>query len=91
MTPLPGDEYDNILAGGDGDDTYSFDTDSALGSDQVSDDSGTDTLDFSLSTTKSITIDLSITDEQTINSNLTLQVAGVEGVVGGTLADSLDR
>jgi Ca2+-binding RTX toxin-like protein len=91
---LTGNSRANVLTGGPGNDTYLFDTDSALGSDTVVEAAGadTDTLDFSGTTTKSVAIDLSSTAAQTVNSNLTLTLSsgtGIENVLGGALADAL--
>ena len=83
------DEADTTFYGGAGDDVYYFATDTDMGSDVVEDEEGTDTLDFSSSTTYSIILDLSDLEAQIVNTNLTLQVSGVEVVIGGDQADTL--
>ncbi|SFJ17171.1 SdrD B-like domain-containing protein [Planctomicrobium piriforme] len=82
----------DALIGGIGDDAYLFDTDSGLGSDTITDVGGVDTLDFSGTTTKSVTVDLAISGSQVINSNLSLTLGAttpVENVIGGALSDML--
>ena len=56
--------------------------------------SGTDTLDFSDTTSKSVTVDLSQGSEQTVNENLKLRLdsdllVSIENVVGGQQGDTL--
>jgi Ca2+-binding RTX toxin-like protein len=90
---LTGNSLDNILTGGAGNDTYIFDTDGALGSDVINETgSGLDTLDFSLTTTRSVAINLSNAAAQVVNAGLTLTLssaATVENIIGGSLADTL--
>src|SRR5205807_1077799 len=90
---LTGNSRANVFTGGAGNDTYVFDTDSALGSDTVNEPGGgINTLDFSATTTQSVAIDLSKTAAQTANSNLTLTLssgASIENVLGGTQADTI--
>jgi Ca2+-binding RTX toxin-like protein len=76
-----------------GNDTFRFDTDNALGSD-IMDESGggVDTLDFSATTTRAVSIDLSNAAAQVVNAGLTLTLLDgntAENVVGGALGDSL--
>ena len=90
---LEGRAGDDTLDGIEGNDTYVFDTDTALGSDFVSefDGEGTDLLDFSTTTTNTITVNLGTTNTQTVNANLdlTLSATEVENVLGGSLNDTL--
>ncbi len=89
---IRGNSLANVLNGGAGDDTYVFDTDLANGSDTIiEDDGGTDTLDFSGTTTRTITIDLSEAAAQVINTGLTLTLssgATIENAIGGSLNDT---
>jgi Ca2+-binding RTX toxin-like protein len=85
------------LSGGAGDDTYVFDADLALGEDTIDESGGgTDTLDFSATTTVAITVDLSNATQQTVNNlnpnlKLTLLGAGntIENIIGGGKNDFL--
>jgi len=91
---LIGGPGNDSLRGGAGDDTYAFDTDSPLGSDVIADTAGngSDTLDFSATETRSVTLNLGITVTQTINANLSLTLpvtTVVENVLGGSLNDTL--
>jgi len=99
---LTGNDLDNVLIGGPGNDsliggagseTYVFDLDSAFGSETITEniaDAGTDTLDFSGTTTRSINVNLALLGlPQVVNSNLTLTIVGegLEVVLGGALND----
>jgi Ca2+-binding RTX toxin-like protein len=90
---ITGNALNNRLEGGAGDDTYVFDTDGKLGSDIVRESGGgADTLDFSLTTTRIITINLATTTLQAVNLNLnlTLQAGStIENVFGGSGNDSI--
>ncbi|NOS70945.1 MAG: LEPR-XLL domain-containing protein [Verrucomicrobia bacterium] len=95
---LSGGADDDTLVGGIGNDTYVFDADTSLttitGSDVIIEfaDEGADTLDFSSTTTLSITIDLSNVGTQVVNANLKLILSGndvIENVVGSTLNDTI--
>src|SRR5262249_37189831 len=56
---LEGGGGTDILTGGAGNDTYRFDTDTALGSDTINESGGgVDTLDFSATTTRAVTVNL---------------------------------
>ena len=80
------------LDGGDGNDQYRFDTDVALGVDSIQDSSGTDTLDFSSTSTKNIECSLWATASQVINSSLSLTIpsaTSIENLIGGDLNDVL--
>lgn len=90
---LTGNSLDNSLAGGLGNDTYIFDADSTLGSDTIDESAGgTDRLDFSLTTTRNVAVDLSNALSQVVNAALTLILSSettIENVTGGTLNDTL--
>ena len=91
---LMGGAGDDVLAGGAGNDTYVFDADMQLGSDQIVEAAaeGGDTLTFATTTTKSVTVDLSRTALQVVNSNLSLTLSSdsnIESVTGGSLDDVL--
>ena len=68
---LEGGEGNDRVAGDSGDDRYVLNTSSQIGSDTLSDKSGVDTLDFSLSS-GNVTVDLGLTTAQTVNTNFTL-------------------
>ncbi len=88
-----GNSLNNVLTGGAGNDTYVFDTDLALGSDTISESGvGSDTLDFSGTTTATVTIDLAKPTSQVVNAGLTLNLSSgstIENVIGGSLNDTL--
>lgn len=90
---IEGRAGNDTLNGNSGDDTYVFDADTALGSDTIDESAGgADTLDFSLTTNFSITIDLANPAAQAINANLTLNLSSattMENVIGGGLADNI--
>lgn len=102
---LRGNGLENILNGGAGDDRYVFDADANLGSDIILEASdvtgGSDTLDFSLTTTFAVTVDLSVTTRQTVVLNTALEpdeihlalelrnANSVENVIGSALADQI--
>ena len=89
---ITGDAGNDVLTGGAGDDTYSFNTNSSLGADTLNEavGGGTDTLTFTGST-NDVAINLALTGNQTVNSNLTLNMtsAQVENVTGGDGNDTL--
>lgn len=88
---LTGGAGNDILTGGAGNDTYSFNTNTARGSDLIDESGGgTDTITFSGSD-NSVTIDLSLTGNQVVNGNLTLNLTAdqIENVTGGNAADTL--
>ena len=101
---LYGNELDNVLIGGFGNDwlegragseVYVFDTDDPWGMETVVEhmsDPGHDILDFSGTTTLSIHLNMGLLDTfQTVNANLTLRLIGegIEEVRGGSLDDVL--
>jgi Ca2+-binding RTX toxin-like protein len=93
---LIGGSGNNVLRGGAGDDTYVFNADADVGANTVDElpgaVNGTDTLDFSRTTTVGITIDLSLTTQQTVAPGLHITLASgnsVENVIGTDMADTL--
>jgi ligand-binding sensor domain-containing protein/Ca2+-binding RTX toxin-like protein len=90
---LDGGPGDDTLSGGDGNDHYWFDADEPLGSDAIVETGGVwDNLDFSATTTQTVTIDLSVGGPQVVNPNLNLTLSSgdaIENVIGGSLDDSL--
>ncbi len=90
---LEGKAGNDILVGGTGDDRFVFDVDDSLGSDKVDDKGGRDTLDFSGTQTLPLTVNLSLTSEQTVedfNLKLTLKSGNnIDNVVGGAKDDQL--
>ncbi|MCY2962322.1 MAG: M10 family metallopeptidase C-terminal domain-containing protein [Planctomycetota bacterium] len=91
---LTGAAGDDVLTGGLGDDTFKFTANTALGSDTVVEvaGQGNDLLDFSTTTTQSISLDLASTVPQVLNANLTLRLSAgdsFEMVVGTTLNDTI--
>ena len=99
---IHGDDNDNVFTSGStndtmvgygGNDTYIFDTDSALGVDVIDEQTGgggVDTLDFSGTTTLAVVIDISTGAQQVVNANLTLTILGTtENVIGGSVGDSI--
>ena len=84
---LIGNAGNDILNGGLHNDVYQFDVDVVLGSDIINDTDGVDVLDFALTTTVGITLDLAVTSVQAIhatNLSLTLPVGTVIETVLGT-------
>ncbi len=82
----------NVFTGGAGNDLYLFNTDTAQGSDTITEltNEGNDTLNFSGSTINSIVVDLGSTLAQGMtNLTLTFTNPEVENVIGGSLNDSL--
>jgi serralysin len=85
----------DTLNGGGGDDIYRLDADAAQGSDSIVElpGGGVDTIDMALTTTKALTLDLSLTTAQVVTSpNLTLTLSSgsaIENVIGGSQADTL--
>ncbi len=89
---LTGGPGSDTLSGSSGDDSYRFDTDLALGADTITDTAGIDTLDFGLTTTRGVTVNLSSTTAQVVNAGLTLTLASatsMNNVIGGSQNDSL--
>jgi Ca2+-binding RTX toxin-like protein len=94
---LIGGAGNDTLRGNAGSDTYQFDADELLGDDIVDEvlalANGSDTLDFSLTTTVGITINLQQTTQQVVHvTNLRLTLAdatGIENVTGGDQGDSI--
>jgi len=89
---LQGMAGDDVLQGGAGNDTYLFDADAALGVDTLVDTAGIEQLNFAATTTKSVTLDLSLATAQVVNSFLALVLGDStawENVTGGALGDVL--
>jgi Ca2+-binding RTX toxin-like protein len=90
---IEGGGGNDVLTGGAGNDTYRFDTDNALGSDTIDESGGgVDTLDFSPTTTRAVSINLGNPAAQVVNAGLTLTLssgATIENVIGGALGDTL--
>lgn len=93
---LIGGSGNNTLRGGPGDDRYIFNADQDVG-DNIVDElpgaaNGIDTLDFSRTTTVGVTINLSLTTQQTVAPGLQITLVSgdsVENVVGTHLDDTL--
>lgn len=91
---LFGNASNNVITGGAGNDvedgeagndTYSFNTSTALGSDQIEDSSGVDTLFFGGSS-NNVTVNLGLATPQVVNANLTLTLntaTTIENATGG--------
>src|SRR5262249_16461355 len=84
----------DTLVGGANDDTYVFDTDTALGRDTINESvgGGVDALDFSDTTTRAVAVDLGNTAAQFVNTGLTLTLSAnntIEKVIGGALDDTI--
>ena len=90
---LTGAEGNDSLTGGLGDDTYLFAANSALGTDTLNESAGgTDTLDFSGTTSTAVTINLGNVASQVVNANLSLVLGlatAFENAIGGGGNDSL--
>ena len=89
---LTGGPGNDTITGGAGNDTYLFDADVGLGLDTLNETGGgTDTLDFSSTTTLGLNVNLGNTTDLIVNSNLTLIIGTgtYEKVIGGSQNDSL--
>ncbi|MBM4077046.1 MAG: calcium-binding protein, partial [Planctomycetes bacterium] len=90
---LTGGSGDDQLNGGLGDDTYTLDADAQLGTDTIDESlGGIDTISYSLTTTQTISIDLSIPTNQVINPRSSLILGSstaIENITGGFLDDTL--
>ena len=90
---ITGGSGNDTLTGGAGNDTFRFDTDNALGSDTINESGGgVDTLDFSATTTRAVSINLGNAAAQVVNAGLTLTLSAgntIENVIGGALGDTL--
>jgi ELWxxDGT repeat protein len=91
---LIGGPGNDVLAGGLGDDTYSYTTSTPLGTDTLVEqpNAGTDTVDFSTTTTHTVTLNLGQAAAQVVNANLSLLLSAsdtFENALGGSLADTL--
>jgi Ca2+-binding RTX toxin-like protein len=83
----------DTFIGGAGNDIYRLDTDNAAGSDTIDESGGgIDTLDFSSTTTRAVSIDLSNPAPQEVNAGLTLTFSAgntIDNVTGGALGDTI--
>jgi Ca2+-binding RTX toxin-like protein len=90
---LEGGAGNDVMTGGGGNDTYVFDTDLALGMDSINEaGGGIDTLDFSATTTRSVSVALFVAGPQFVNAGLTLSLLSgftMENVIGGALGDTI--
>ncbi len=91
---LVGDGGNDYLEGGIGQDKYQFNANTPLGEDFILEhnDGFSDVLDFSLTTSRAVNINLSLESPQVVNDNLTLTLSDgnvIESVEGGSLNDSL--
>jgi Ca2+-binding RTX toxin-like protein len=77
------------LDGGDGNDTYVFDSNLDQGNDKIQElnRGGNDTIEFRGN--ESIEIDLSSTKSQYVNRNLVLKIQGIENITGGGGNDTI--
>src|SRR5262249_49463055 len=90
---IAGGSGNDVLTGGAGNDTFRFDTDNALGRDTINESGGgIDALDFSATTSRAVSIDLSNAAEQVVSAGLTLTLSAgntIENVTGGALGDTI--
>jgi Ca2+-binding RTX toxin-like protein len=91
---LAGGPGNDTLAGAAGDDVYSYTTSVALGTDTLVEQTGegADTLDFSLTTTLAVAVNLGLVTTQVVNANLSLVLNAsdtFENATGGALNDTL--
>jgi Ca2+-binding RTX toxin-like protein len=90
---LTGNGGNDILNGGLGDDTYLFDVDSNQGADTLTDAGGVDTLDFSATSTKNLTVNLTVAGAQQtdlVTNFLSItNAASMENVIGGDGNDTI--
>jgi Ca2+-binding RTX toxin-like protein len=91
---LVGGPGNDTLAGGAGNDIYGYTTSAALGTDSLVElaGEGADTLDFSLTTTLAVALNLGVTTTQLVNANLSLVLNAIEtfeNATGGSLNDTL--
>jgi serralysin len=88
-----GNSANNTLSGLDGNDTYRFLANTALGTDTITETTtgGIDNLDFT-GTTAAVNVNLGVATSQTVNSNLKLILSAnnvIENATGGTGNDRL--
>ena len=90
---LIGGADNDTLEGNTGDDFYVFDVDFVLGVDTISETGGSDTLDFSSTSSESISVDLEELALQIVHpTNLGLDLdtaASIENVIGGNQDDTI--
>ncbi len=88
---LYGESGNDTLVGGAGNETYVFNTNTPLDSDTVTDSTGNDYLYF-VGSTNNLTVNISLTTPQVVNSNLTLiltSATSIEHIYGGSGNDTL--
>jgi Ca2+-binding RTX toxin-like protein len=81
----------DVLDGGSGNDIYEFDTRTQLDADSITDSAGIDRLSFT-SSTNDVSVNLSVTTSQIVNSNLSLTLVSavsIEDIYGGYGNDTL--
>jgi hypothetical protein len=97
---IAGNGGDDVISGGAGDDSlqggadsdlYLFNADTALGSDNLSDALGVNTIDFSATTTQSITFKLGLTTAQGVSGNLTLTLGSAVDITNANGGSGSDR
>ena len=90
---LTGGPGNDTLTGGAGDDSYLFSANVSLNADTINEaGGGVDTLDFSSTTTQSVSVNLSNAASQVVNPNLSLTLSAgntIEKLIGGSLNDTL--
>jgi Ca2+-binding RTX toxin-like protein len=86
---LKGEAGNDSLNGSIGDDLYIFANDVAQGTDSINElvSAGNDTISFTGNT--AVNVNLALTTNQTINSNLVLKVVNLENIIGGGGNDTL--
>jgi Ca2+-binding RTX toxin-like protein len=86
---LTGNAKNNILSGGAGNDIYSYNLNSAQGTDSISEAAtgGIDTI--ILSGNGNANLDLALTTNQNVHSNLVLKVTQLENITGGNGNDGI--
>jgi Ca2+-binding RTX toxin-like protein len=99
LTGSWGDDYfygsagNDTLAGWGGNDTYDLDTDGDLGTEAIFENgSGIDTLSFSKTASRQVSVNLASTLPQVVNAGLTLTLSSgnlIENVIGGAMRDTL--
>jgi Ca2+-binding RTX toxin-like protein len=90
---ITGGPGNDTLTGGAGDDTYLFAANANLGSDTINEaGGGVDTLDFSSTTTQTVSVNLSNAASQVVNPTLSLTLSAgntIEKLIGGSQGDTL--
>ena len=82
---------DDTLSGQADNDTYAFNTNSQLNSDNITESAGTDQLTF-VGSTNDVAVSLGLTTQQTVNANLKVTLASatsIENLYGGSGNDTV--